>query len=128
MAPLIKHYGIVHKSVQKFIRGQIAGRYVHHDPKAMLNKPSIPDQYPPTPQQQHHPAGMSPADNQSPLVNGIQSMHEPTLQHQTMVAASPNMQQQQMAILPPQQQNVQTQISTPDFWASKDSRVHTINV
>ena len=33
VAPLVKHYGIVHKAVHKFLRGQIAGRYIHHDPR-----------------------------------------------------------------------------------------------
>ena len=83
VAPLIKHYGIVHKSVQKFIRGQIAGRYVHHDPKSTHNKPQVPsDQFSHgslAPNQTPIP----PTNNSTPLVNGIQAMHDPSLQ-QTM--------------------------------------------
>ena len=33
VSPLVKHYGIVHKAVYKFLEGQIAGRWIHHDPR-----------------------------------------------------------------------------------------------
>ena len=40
VAPLIKHYGIVHKSVQKYLQGQKAGHYVHSEAKAGSSKPT----------------------------------------------------------------------------------------
>ncbi len=56
VGPLIKHYGIVHKSVQKYLRGQIAGRYIHNEAKA-----SKPVQLEVKPQ---------PAQQQQLMVNG----------------------------------------------------------
>ena len=81
VAPLIKHYGIVHKSVQKFIRGQIAGRYVHHDPKSALSKPPAPSDPYPHGAQVHNQTGIPSTENATPLVNGIQPLHDASLQH-----------------------------------------------
>ena len=52
VSPLIKHYGIVHKSVQKYLQGQVAGRYIHNE-KAKPQQQPVQQQQ--TPQQHHQP-------------------------------------------------------------------------